>query len=230
MSFGNTATVAAAFGGPQALLTQLGDTSTANVVPVAYNDWDTIGGAQDGANKIAAALNALPPTEPAVVVGHSYGAVANCQLLRNTSVLQRDPSITTFVNAANSIRPNNGLSMMMGLYGPGPGPVSTVFRVFDAAREADKWADQPNVYTSPDYWQAWNNCNAGDNATAEVNGVANNIHNSYQNVRLDDPNAAQVTIGKVTFMLFQTNPLPSTDGLTSAQIETAYNRIVPTTW
>lgn len=229
-SYGDMATVQAALGGPQAVLEQLGDTSEANVVGVPYDDWDTIGGAQDGANRAAAALTAVPAGQRAVVIGHSYGAVAISQLLRTPAKITIDPSLVTFVCCANSIRLNNGLSTMMGLYGPGGGPVSTRFRVYDLARQFDKWADQPNVYSSPDYWQASGNCNTGDTATATVGGVPNNIHNSYQGVRLNDPAAAQATIGAVTFMLFETDPPPNASGVSRAQLETAYNRVVQPTW
>jgi PE-PPE domain len=229
-SLGNMTTVQAAFGGPQALLTQLGDDSEANVVGVVYNDSDPIGGYVDGANKLNAKLTALPASERIVVVGHSYGAVAICEWLRlYAASSQIDPALITFVNAANSIRLDNGLSMMMGMYGPGGGPVSTEFTVIDVARQFDKWADYPNNAASPDYWQAVNNCNYGDMVTGTNNGVPNNIHNSYQDVQIGAP-CAQATIGTVTFMLFETKPPPNPSGVTRAQLETAYNRIVTPTW
>lgn len=235
-SFGNTDSVRAAFGGPQSLLTQLGDNSNANVVPVQYNDWDTINGATNGAQKIDAAMHAVDPAQKIVVVGHSYGAVSNCVWLRTlglTSTL--DPSRITFVNAANSIRPGgagaqpSGLSSELWLYLP-VGPVSTKWKVYDCAREFDKWADYPNVSTSAYYWQALGNVGAGDNASTTVAGVPNNIHNSYQNVSLTDPAAVSHVVGNVTFMLFKTTPLPNAGGATWAQINTAYNRICTPNW
>lgn len=231
MSLGNMTTVQAAFGGPQSLLTQLGDDSDATVIGVVYNDWDAIGGYVDAAKKLNAKLTTLPAGERIVVVGHSYGAVGVCEWLRMyAATCEIDPTLITFVNAANSIRPGNGLSTMLGLYGPGGGPVSTKFKVIDAARQFDKWADYPNNYASPHYWQAYNACNIGDNSTGAVNGVPNNIHNSYQDVHLMDMKAAQTTIGTVTFMLFETDPVPGSSVIARAEIETAYNRIVAPTW
>lgn len=229
-SFGNMTTVQAAFGGPRALLKQLGDHSEANVVGVVYNDWDPFGGYVDGAKKLNAKLRALPARERIVVVGHSYGAVAICEWLRRHAArCQIDPALITFVNAANSIRLDNGLCTMMGLYCPGGGPVSRKFTVIDVARQFDKWADYANNAASPDYWQAVNNCNYGDIITGTNNGVPNNIHNSYQHVQIG-ATCAQRTIGTVTFMLFETKPLPNPSGVTRAQLETAYNRIVDPTW
>lgn len=228
-SLGDMATVQAAFGGPQALLAQLGIYSQANVVGVVYNDYDPVFGYIDAANKLNTALKARPVGEQIVVVGHSYGAVGICEWLRLYGTSTKiSPSQITFVLAANSIRPNNGLGTMLGLYGPGSGPVTTRFKVFDAARQFDYWADYPNVLTSTSYWQAVGNCSAGDEVTGEVNGVPNNIHNSYQNVRLDDVNAAKAVVGTVTFLLCETDPPPSASGLTRTQIETAYNRVVST--
>ena len=238
MSFGNTTTVEAAFGGPQSLLTQLGDESNANVVPVKYNDWDTFNGATDGAQKIDAALHAADPSQKIVLVGHSYGAVANCVWLRTLGLTSTiSPSRLTIVNAANSIRPGgagaqpSGLSSELWLYLP-VGPVSTKWTVYDCAREFDKWADYPNVSSSQYYWQALGNVGAGDNTTGigSVNGVPNNIHNSYQQVSLTDPNAAHTQVGSVKFMLFKTTPMPNASGCTWAQINSAYNRIVTPTW
>jgi hypothetical protein len=221
-SFGNITTLETGLGGPQELLTQLGDNSVANIVPVTYNDWDVIGGAADGANKIDAAINAVPSGENIVVYGHSYGAVAACVWLRNQEALsQVSPGRLMFVNIGNSIRPNNGLSTLLGLYG-GPGPVSRKFKVIDVARQFDKWADYCNVTSSPDYWQAVNNCNYGDMAP-------DSIHISYQDVRLNAPHA-ECAVGAVTFMLFETDPMPNPSGVTRAQLETAYNRIVAPTW
>jgi len=228
-SYGNMTTVQGAFGGPQALLKQLGDNSTANVVPVPYNDWDTLGGYIDGAAKLNAKLNALPAGEQVVALGHSFGSVALAQWLREYGPTSEiNPESITFVLAANSIRPTNGLSTILGLYEPA-GPVSTKWKVADAARQYDKWADYPNNWSSPYYWPAYNNVNTGDNATGSVNGVPNNIHNSYEYVNLTDPTAAQTTIGTVTFLLFETEP-PNLSGATRAEIETAYNRVVSPTW
>lgn len=216
---GNAAVIAADFGGPQALLTQLGDTSTAIVAPVAYNDWDLVNGYIDGANKLNTAINAVPHGN-IVVLGHSYGSVAICEWFRMYGATSEvDPARITFVLAANSIRPNNGLCTMLGLYG-GAGPVTDKFTTYDAARQFDKWADYPNVHTSPEYSAAVKNCSHGDMLKA-------GIHLHYENVSLTDPNAARITIGTVTFLLLETDPLPSPSGVTRAQIETAYNRIVP---
>lgn len=234
-SLGNMATVQAAFGGPQALLTQLGDTTQANVQGVVYNDWDPVFGYLDGANKAAAAIKtALTAGGNVVAVGHSYGAVSLVQLIRSdtTLLVGVDPTKVIFVLCGNSVRPNNGLCGQCGEYG-GYGPTTTKWRVYDAARQFDKWADYPNNLLSADYWQAVGNCNAGDQTTGtgSVNGVPNNIHNSYQNVRLNDPNAAKATVGSVTFMLFETDPPPNPSGVTRTQLETAYNRVVtPAGW
>lgn len=217
---GSTAVIAADFGGPQSLLTQLGDTSTAVVEPVAYNDWDLVHGYVDGANKLDTAINAVPQGN-IVVLGHSYGSVAICEWLRMYGATsQVDPARIIFVLAANSIRPNNGLCTILGLYG-GAGPVTDKYQTFDAARQFDRWADYPNVRTSSQYSEAVNNCSHGDILTG------GGLHLHYENVSLTDPNLAQTTVGTVTFLLFETDPLPSTSGVTRAQIETAYNRIVP---
>jgi hypothetical protein len=221
-SFGNIATLESGLGGPQELLTQLGDNSVAAIVPVKYNDWDAIGGATNGASKIDAALHQVSADENIVLYGHSYGAVSNCVWLRNQGLTSTiDPARLTIVNIANSIRPNNGLAAMLGMYLP-VGPVSTKYRVIDVIREFDKWDDYPNVTSSPHYWQALNNCNYGDMAPG-------NIHISYQGIRLTNPHV-ETTIGTVTFMLFETNPIPNPSGVTRAQLETAYNRIVTPNW
>jgi hypothetical protein len=227
-SLGNTATVEAALGGSQAMLTQLGDSSLANLVPVPYKDYDSFNGYIDAANQIIAKLKLIPAGERVVVKGHSYGAVGITQLLRTPAAIPIDPSLITFVCIANSIRLNNGYCTMQGLYGPGGGPVSTKYRVYDVAREFDRWADYPNNMWSPNYWQAVGNVLAGDQTSGSgaVNGVPNNIHNSYQNVSLTDPAAARVNIGNVTFSLHKTDPMPSPSNLSRAQIENAYNRIV----
>jgi hypothetical protein len=233
MSGGDTASVAAAFGGPDALLAQLGIPGPANVVPIKYNTLDTLGGYVDCANKLAAAIHAAPDG-PIVAVGHSYGAVGICQLIRSEAKLLAgvDPARVVFVCAANSIRLNTGYSTMMGLYGPGGGPVSSKWQVIDVAREFDKWADQPNNWASPSYWAAYNSVNAGDNVgtpTTILGGVPNNIHNNYSAIRLDGPHAER-TIGSVTFMLFETDPVPLQNGLPRAQLATAWNRIVAPNW
>jgi hypothetical protein len=232
-SLGNMATVQAAFGGPRALLTQLRlpDDTPPTVIGVTYRDYDSFNGYIDAANQLEAKLNAVAPADTAVIVGHSYGAVGICQWLRSYATNScRNPDRTVFVLAGNSIRPRNGYCTMMGLYGPGSGPATVTYPTYDAAREFDKWADQPNNMASPAYWQAVGNCNAGDQTSGSVNGVPNNIHNSYQNVRLNDPAAARVRVGAVTFSLHKTDPIPSAAGLTRAQIATAYQRIVAATW
>lgn len=224
MSFGNTATLTAACGGgPAALLTQLGDSSTPFVVDVPYNDWDVIGGYLDGATKINQAMLDANPTDKIVVFCHSYGAVSACQWLRQygpTSTIS--PSRVTFVLIGNSVRPGasgatpNGLCAQWNMYG-GVGPsLTTAYRVYDCARQWDKWADYPNVYTSPDVWAAANNVNYGDNWPT-------NIHVSYQNINLTTPDA-QITQGNITFMFFKTATIPL-PGVTLSQIEGAYNRI-----
>lgn len=233
LSDGNIASVQAAFGGPDALLEQLGAAGPANVVPIKYNDGDTFSGYVDCANKLSAAIHAAPDGL-IVVVGHSYGAVGICQLIRSEATLLAgvDPGRIIFVNAANSIRLNTGLCTMWGLYGPGGGPVTNKWRVIDVAREFDKWADQPNNYLSPSYWQAYNCCNVGDNVgtpATVLGGVPNNIHNNYSAIRLDAPHA-ETTIGAVTFMLFETDPIPAANGLSRAQLEGAWKRIVAPTW
>lgn len=226
------ASVKAAFGGPQALLTQLGDNSTATVVEVPYRDWDSMLGHIDCAAQIDAKIHSVPATEQKVVIGHSFGAVGICQWLRQYAPASTiDPAKITFVLAANSIRLSNGYATMLGLYGPGNGPVTSKYTVHDAARQFDRWADFPNVNTSPFYWQAYSICNAGDNASSSPGGVPSNIHNSYQNVRLNDPNASKVTIGDVTFYLFETDPVPIiSQKVSRGQVETAYNRIVHPDW
>lgn len=221
------ATVKACGGGPDAILTQLGLPGPANVVEVPYNDWDASFGYQDGANKAASAILATPAGQHIVLVGHSFGSVALQQLIRNPTMISGvDPSLLTFVLFANSARINNG--MMGWLYG-GYGPSSTKYRVYDLAQEWDRWADYPNVTNSPYFWQAYNNVNMGDNVTDTPGGVPNNIHNSYQNVRLTDTAAAQITIGTVTFMLFE-HAVPNAKQVTRAQLNGAYNRIVHPTW
>jgi hypothetical protein len=208
-------------GGPQALLKQLGDQSTANIVPIYYNNWDPIWGCNDGADKIDVALHAAArANENVVVFGHSYGAVSACMWLREkagTSGL--DPARVTFVLIGNSVRPNNGLAAMWRLYG-GFGPATgTGFRVIDAARQWDKWADYPNVVTSIDYLNAVNNVNSGDM-------LPYCIHISYEKIRLTNPHW-QAVVGDVTFMLFPTTPVPLLWTAPSA-IEPAYDRIVDT--
>jgi pimeloyl-ACP methyl ester carboxylesterase len=227
------ATVKACAGGPQAILNQLGDHSTLNVVEVKYNDYDTIFGASDGANKIATLLKELllDSSENVVVVGHSYGAVSSTLLIQNAQTLIPgiDPNRVKFINFANSIRANTGLSTMLGLgslYG-NPGPVTTKFQVIDVALEYDRWADYPNSSGSQYYWQAVNNVNSGDSV------LGANIHNHYEAVRLDGTYGSgwtQRTIGSVKFMFFETPSIPSAQGLTRSQLAQAYNRIVAPTW
>lgn len=224
-------TLMTALGGPQALLTQLGDNSTATIVGVPYNDWDTFNGSTDGASKLLAAIQKLPTNEQIVVYGHSYGAVSICQLLRKQdSVLTgMDPARIKFVLIGNSIRPNNGLSTMLGLYG-GSGPTtSSRFRVYDIAAEWDKWADYPNVTTNnAAYNAAVNNVNYGDM-------LPNGIHvKGYDAIRMSNPHA-ELTIGQVTFMLFQhpgAIPTPVTwySSTNRTQLALAYKRIVTPNW
>jgi hypothetical protein len=221
-SFGNTSSVEPSFGGPQSLLTQLGDGTQAAVVPVMYNDWDVINGSTDGAAKIDAALHEADPSQNIVLLGHSYGAVSSCVWLRTYGLTSTiSPSRLTIVHIGNSIRPNNGLAAICSLYLP-VGPVTTKYTVYDCVREWDKWADWPNASSSAYYWQAINNVNTGDM-------YPDSIHNTYGGVRLTDPHVS-ITIGTVTFMLFQTDPLPYSGGATFAQIETAYNRLVMPNW
>jgi pimeloyl-ACP methyl ester carboxylesterase len=224
LSFGNTATLTAACGGgPTPLLRQLGDPATPHVVPVPYNDWDTFSGYLDGATKINQAMLDVLGNDKIVVFCHSYGSVSACQWLRQYGPMSPiDPARVTFVLLGNSVRPGasgatpNGLCAQWNLYG-GVGPdVTTRYRVYDCARQWDKWADYPNVYSSPDIWAAANNVNYGD-------GWPTNIHVSYQNINLTTPDA-QVTQGNVTFMFFKTAAIPL-PGVTLTQIEGAYNRI-----
>jgi pimeloyl-ACP methyl ester carboxylesterase len=221
-SFGNIVTCTEAFGGPQQLLAQLGEPTTATnleVVAVRYNDWDAIGGYLDGANKLNAALLDVVGTGNIVVVGHSFGAVSVCQWLRQygtTSAIST--SRVKFVLIGNSCRPQNGLCGLFNMYG-GPGPdVTTSYTVIDCARQWDKWADYPNLFTNADEWIATANVFAGDSAPY-------NIHVSYQDIDASNPGAS-VTMGNVTFQLFETTPIPLGPSYSRSQIEPAYNRIV----
>jgi pimeloyl-ACP methyl ester carboxylesterase len=224
-------TLLTALGGPQSLLTQLGDNSTATIIPVPYNDTDTFNGSMDGAAQLLTAIQKLPSNEKIVVFGHSYGSVSACQLLRQQDKVLTgiDPARLQFVLIGNSIRPNTGLSTMLGLYG-GSGPTTASrFRVRDIVAEFDKWADYPNVSKdNAAYNAAINNCNYGDMAP-------NTIHvKGYDAIRLSNPHA-EMTIGQVTFMLFKhPDPIPTPvswySSTNRAQLAKAYNRNVKPNW
>jgi hypothetical protein len=78
MSFGNIGTLMAACGGgPQHVLTQLGDNSTAKITPVPYNDWNGFNGYLDGASKIDTAIKDANTTDKILVFAHSFGAWAD---------------------------------------------------------------------------------------------------------------------------------------------------------
>lgn len=218
-SFGNIATCTAAFGGNQALLTQLGDNTTASTVAVKYNDWDALGGYLDGATKLNTALLDVQGTGNIVVLGHSFGAVSVCQWLRQYGPSSTiSPSRVKFVLIGNSCRPNNGLCGILSMYG-GYGPsLSTAYTVYDCAREWDKWADYPNVSSNADYWIAVSNVFSGDS-------YPSSIHINYQNINLASPGMS-ATFGNVTFQLFETSPIPLGGSYTRGQIEPAYSRIV----
>jgi hypothetical protein len=225
MSFGNIGTLMAACGGgPQHVLTQLGDNSTAKITPVPYNDWNGFNGYLDGASKIDTAIKDANTTDKILVFAHSFGAVAVCQWLRQYGpTCTVDPSRLQFVLIGNSVRPGasgaipNGLCAQFGEYG-GPGPdISTAYRVTDAVRQWDKWADYPNVYSNAASWTAANVVNYGDS-------YPSNIHVNYNNINLSTPDAT-ATFGNVTFQLFQTTTVPMS-GVTRNQVEPAYNRIV----
>jgi hypothetical protein len=223
-------TINQALGGPQALLQQLGDDSQARVVPIAYNDWDPTWGANSGAGALQDALTLLLPDEPAVIFGHSYGAVSAYVWQRTYGPTSHiDPARLQFVLCGNSIRPKTGA--MGGTYGAQTPPAK--WRNIDIALEFDKWSDAPNNYASPYWWQASNTCNTGDNVGTPntINGSPNNLHNyGYSRVRLDAPHA-ETTIGTTRYLLYPTDPMPAGgNGATRAQIASAYQRIVAPTW
>src|SRR6516165_4592287 len=97
MSFGYTGTLRTYLGGPEALLRQLAaiegqppPSAPPTVQSIAYNDWDPIGGAYDGADQINFALQThfrRSSADPVVVVAHSYGSVSSVLWLRNQGAL-----------------------------------------------------------------------------------------------------------------------------------------------
>jgi len=223
-SFGTEGSLKNGLGGPQSALQQLGFTvdeaNAAAVVVCTYNDWDAFSGYLNGASNLDLEIKRFIKNGPVVVLAHSFGSVAAVYWNQHYAVKSGiDPSQLQFVLLGNSVRPNNGLCAQWQMYTQ---PLaSSIFPIIDGAREYDKWADSPNLLWSSGYLAAMFNAAQGDQFSYPT------IHVTYDHVRLDDPTAAKIVLGNITYLLWKTNdPIPDPQYGRSL-IATAYNRIVP---
>ena len=59
-----------------------------------------------------------------------------------------------------------------------------------------------------------------DAATNSPSGVQSSVHTAYQNVSLFDPTAVTHVVGNITYLWWQTNPLPMLGTTTNSWVDT----------
>jgi hypothetical protein len=239
-----------AFGIPSSMPPMLqgavaGPKSGNTVVPVNYNSFGLfLNTIQAGAQMLDAALRA--GTGRMIVFGHSAGAVCANYWLANyvsgpIATTSISPANLSFIFIGNSVHPYGGAlgaetgAMIQNWFGTGPTgppqggiavPSTTPFTVTDCIRQYDGWAD-------------WPTGSGLGLVNAEFNALAgqNSVHPAYQNVSLTDPTAVTYVVGNITYLWWQTTPLPilgttwnswvsSLDYESRPTIESAYSRPV----
>ncbi len=162
---------------------------------IRYQNWaPLLPFAQAAANKVI--TEAQKPGQK-IFFGHSMGAEVLCLVLRMNPDISTEDNV--FVLTGNPERKYGGmLTSPINIANPAYGgvgfPNDTPFRVWDVARQYDRYADFPTVNVR----QAVANNEAGGG-----------IHMNYTDVRVGDPNNARFVEGNVTYEFVPTFPMPS---------------------
>lgn len=169
------------------------------VINLQYNQLNPITAAQ-GINDT---LNALPFREPAIVTGHSEGALGVVYWHWYYSYRSfRDPARTLFVTSGAGRK----------IKEPSPSVREGRYRTVDVTVGYDEIADEPNVPTSPFFQQAV------DNARQLK------IHTGgYQSLDLTSPHRKSVN-GQVTYLFYDTCYIANAIAASKQEIDTAYDR------
>lgn len=171
-------------------------------------------------------------TEPAVVMGHSLGALVCVTWLADygpTSAV--DPADVEFILVGNPARKYGGEFTVVGDRLDIPTlaiPEPTPYTVLDVTNQYDGWADWPSDLHSASVVPAIANVQAGV-PTAHVT--------DYVTANLTDPGRTELTEGTITYRLLPTYPLPLLaltpeplagymDAAIRPYIESAYDRSV----
>jgi hypothetical protein len=176
------------------------------IVGVSYANW-LPWGMYDGRDKLDAALHAVPADQQIIVLTHSMGAAATWLWLRDKAPTSDiDPQRVLFVTTGAAMSGKTRSYI-----------VNSRYRTLDITRQWDRYADYPNVKTSPYYSQAVTNMKLGDSMSGQY------LHyKGYLDISLSAPHREN-RIGNATYMFFETEQIPLA-GVTREQIESAYDR------
>lgn len=162
---------------------------------IRYQNWaPLLSFAQAAANKVVA--EARKPGQK-IFFGHSMGAEVLCLVLRSDPDF--DPAENVFVMTGNPERKYGGMltspiNTAPAAYGGIGFPADTPYRVWDVARQYDRYADYPTSSVK---------------AALDNNKAGAGLHLDYSGVRVGDPNNVKFVEGNVTYELQPTFPMPS---------------------
>lgn len=174
------------------------------------NKLPTVANATSGKAKLKAELIKIFQADPSALVlfiGHSMGGRLAEKLLREDGgdpAFQAavPPSRVVFILTGNPERKYNGVYNTKNDYGGVGVPADTPYRVIDAARQYEYFADHPNVRSN---WVAMSNI-----GSVLDSGKGVGLHKDYNNVWLGDPDNLWHTEGRISYVLSPTFPMPGT--------------------
>lgn len=166
---------------------------------IRYQNWAPVRAwAEAAANKVL--VLARKPGKK-IFLGHSEGAEVLCIVLRwNPDI---DPDENVFAMTGNPERKYGGMltapdgvrpSWAKPAYGGIGFPADTPFRVWDVARQYDRFADFPNLNVA---------------AALANNQDGGGFHLDYSGVRIGDPSNVKLVEGNVTYEMQPSYPAPS---------------------
>lgn len=166
---------------------------------IRYKNWAPVRAwAEEAADKL---ITEARKPGPKIFLGQSEGAEVCCIALRD-GVGGADPEDNVFVLTGNPERKYGGMLLAPNgvrppwakpAYGGIGFPADTPFRVWDVARQYDRFADFPTVNVKE----------ALDN-----NAAGGSLHINYTGVRVGDPANLKIKEGNVTYELQPTFPMP----------------------